>query len=122
MAHDVRLMASDSCTTVSSMNLFQNNSTTLQPNRKLDVITLYAAQPLSIMNRIMNPSKNRKVILATNIAETSLTIPNVKHVIDSCRVKAKSHQPSTGLGKIIFHHNHLWAHSNILTFTILIIV
>ena len=45
----------------------------------------------------MTPTNNRKVILATNIAETSLTIPRVRHVVDSCRVKAKSHQPSTGL-------------------------
>lgn len=100
MARDVRLIANDSSTTGTSMNLlFQNNSTTYQPNRKLNVIPLYGAQQLTNMNRIMSPTDKRKVILATNIAETSLTIPRVKHVIDSCRVKAKSHHATTGLGK-----------------------
>ena len=36
-------------------------------------------------------------MLATNIAETSLTIPGIKHVVDSCRVKAKVHQAKAGL-------------------------
>ncbi len=35
--------------------------------------------------------------MSTNIAETSLTIPGVKYVIDSCRVKAKLHLSSTGM-------------------------
>ena len=37
------------------------------------------------------------MVLATNIAETSVTIPGVKHVVDSCRVKAKLHQAGAGL-------------------------
>ena len=35
--------------------------------------------------------------MATNIAETSVTIPGVKHVVDSCRVKAKLYQAGAGL-------------------------
>lgn len=31
----------------------------------------------------------RKVIISTNLAETSLTIPGIRYVVDSCRVKAK---------------------------------
>ena len=52
---------------------------------------LYAAQQVAAQQKIFIPTKEgmRKIILATNIAETSLTIPGVKHVIDSCRVKAK---------------------------------
>ena len=38
-----------------------------------------------------------QVVLATNIAETSLTIPGVRHVVDSCRVKARQHQAGAGL-------------------------
>ena len=60
---------------------------------------LYAAQQFSAQQKVFIPTKEgaRKIILATNIAETSLTIPGVKHVVDSCRVKAKVHQASTGL-------------------------
>ena len=98
MARDLRLIANDSSSTGSSASLlFQNNSATFQPNRKLNVCTLYAAQQPTMINKVMAPTDNRKVILATNIAETSLTIPRVRHVVDSCRVKAKLHQPSTGL-------------------------
>ena len=37
------------------------------------------------------------MVLATHIAETSVTIPGVKHVVDSCRVKAELHQAGAGL-------------------------
>ena len=39
----------------------------------------------------------RKVIVSTNIGETSITIPGVRHVIDCGRVKIKSFNPQTGL-------------------------
>lgn len=39
----------------------------------------------------------RKIILATNIAETSVTIPNVKYVIDCGMVKIKEYNPTTGM-------------------------
>ncbi|KAJ4908582.1 helicase domain-containing protein / IBR domain-containing protein / zinc finger protein-related [Raphanus sativus] len=43
-----------------------------------------------------HPGK-RKVIFATNIAETSLTIPGVKYVIDSGMVKESKYEPKTGM-------------------------
>jgi len=38
----------------------------------------------------------RKVIFATNIAETSITIPNIKYVIDTGKVKSRTYNPITG--------------------------
>ncbi|XP_057657152.1 ATP-dependent RNA helicase DHX33 [Diorhabda carinulata] len=63
------------------------------------VFTLYAAQPSSQqMNIFQNsPPNTRKVVISTNIAETSITIPGIKYVIDSGMVKARSFHPSTGL-------------------------
>ena len=61
--------------------------------------TLYAAQTSDMQQsclRVTQPGF-RKLVLATNIAETSLTIPGIKHVVDSCRVKAKVHQARAGL-------------------------
>ena len=39
----------------------------------------------------------RKVIVSTNIGETSITIPGIRHVIDCGRVKIRTFNPQTGL-------------------------
>lgn len=40
---------------------------------------------------------SRRVIFATNVAETSITIPNIKYVIDTGKVKCRTYCPKTGL-------------------------
>lgn len=70
------------------------------PDRpRLEVITLYAAKPVEQQQQVFRKTGNncRKLVLATNIAETSVTISGVRHVVDSCRVKAKLHQAGAGL-------------------------
>ncbi|KAF8697959.1 hypothetical protein HU200_035459 [Digitaria exilis] len=47
------------------------------------------------------PAGNRKVVLATNIAETSVTIPGIKYVIDPGMVKARAYNPVTGMESLI---------------------
>lgn len=42
-----------------------------------------------------------QVILATNIAETSVTIPGIKYVIDPGLVKARTYNPITGVESLI---------------------
>jgi len=42
-----------------------------------------------------------KIVLATNIAETSLTIPDISHVIDTCRVKETRYNPSTRIKELV---------------------
>lgn len=65
----------------------------------LRVFPLYSSMPMHMMENIFRPSppNERKVILSTNVAETSLTIPGIKYVVDSGHVKARVYQPSTGL-------------------------
>ncbi|KAJ9094105.1 hypothetical protein QFC19_008057 [Naganishia cerealis] len=43
------------------------------------------------------PEGSRLVIVATNVAETSLTIPGIKYVVDAGRVKERQYDPSTGV-------------------------
>lgn len=47
------------------------------------------------------PPRTRKIILATNIAETSLTIPGIKYVVDTGLVKEKSFQSALGLDQLL---------------------
>jgi ATP-dependent RNA helicase HrpA len=48
-----------------------------------DILPLYARLSSSRQNKIFAPHKRRHIVLATNIAETSLTIPGVRYVIDT---------------------------------------
>jgi ATP-dependent helicase HrpA len=55
-------------------------------NRSLDnteVLPLLARLSNAEQNRIFHPSNRRRIVLATNVAETSLTVPGIKYVIDS---------------------------------------
>ncbi len=48
------------------------------------VLPLYARLALAEQQRIFNPSGGgRRIIIATNVAETALTVPNIRYVIDS---------------------------------------
>ena len=38
---------------------------------------------LGEQQKIFNPGKGRRIIIATNVAETALTVPNIRYVIDS---------------------------------------
>ncbi|KDQ62265.1 hypothetical protein JAAARDRAFT_121203 [Jaapia argillacea MUCL 33604] len=63
------------------------------PAEHMAVLTcqMFAALPPGQQSRIFNPTpaNTRKCILATNIAETSITIPGIKYVIDTGKSKEK---------------------------------
>jgi HrpA-like helicases len=66
---------------------------------------MYAAQAPGQNSKVFNPAPpgTRKCILATNIAETSLTIPGVKYVIDTGKCKEKRYlAKDTGGGETAF--------------------
>ena len=54
-----------------------------QELRHTEILPLYARLSATEQQRIFNPSNLNRIILATNVAETSLTIPNIKYVIDT---------------------------------------
>jgi len=48
-----------------------------------EVLPLYARLPAGEQDRIFKTGKGRRIVLATNVAETSLTVPGIRFVIDS---------------------------------------
>ncbi len=50
--------------------------------RKVDVLPLFARLSSTEQNRIFHPTGCTRIVLATNVAETSLTVPRIKYVID----------------------------------------
>ncbi|HVY62136.1 MAG TPA: helicase-related protein, partial [Planctomycetota bacterium] len=65
--------------------------------RGLVVLPLHGSLPPEEQDRALRPAAGRKVILATNVAETSVTIDGVAVVIDSGLARVASHSPWSGL-------------------------
>ncbi len=51
--------------------------------RQTEVLPLFARLSAAEQNRIFAPHSKRRIVLATNVAETSLTVPGIKYVIDT---------------------------------------
>lgn len=69
----------------------------LQARREepLEIVPLYARLSAGEQERAFAPSLSRKVILATNIAETSLTLPGIRYVVDSGLARISRYNPRT---------------------------
>ncbi|SCU77577.1 LADA_0A01156g1_1 [Lachancea dasiensis] len=67
----------------------------------IEILPIYSALPADVQNKVFEPTPNkRKVVVATNIAETSLTIDGIKFVIDCGYVKLKVYNPQIGLDSL----------------------
>lgn len=66
-----------------------------------DVLPLHGELPPAEQDRALRPSERRKVVLATSIAETSLTVPGVRIVVDGGFRRAPRLDPATGLGRLV---------------------
>ena len=66
---------------------------------KLRVVPLYASMPHQSQLEAFRPpaADERVVVVATNVAETSVTIPNVRYVVDSGREKQRKFRPGSGV-------------------------
>lgn len=71
--------------------------------RELIVCPLYANLPTDLQTKVFQPTPPgaRKVILATNIAETSLTVDGVVYVIDAGYVKQNEYNAKSGMESLV---------------------
>lgn len=60
-----------------------------------EIIPLFGRLSSGDQERVFSPSERRRIIVATNIAETSLTIPRVKYVVDSGLARISRYSPKT---------------------------
>lgn len=70
--------------------------------QKIDIVPLYGALSSQLQQAAIRPSEpgRRKVVLATSIAETSLTIEGVRVVIDSGMARVPRFDPASGLTRL----------------------
>ena len=70
---------------------------------KVQVLPLFAALPQAAQQQVFIPAppRTRKVILATNIAETSVTVPGVRYVVDCGKAKVKQFRTRLGLDSLL---------------------
>src|ERR1700730_3963802 len=71
-------------------------------NPNVDIVPLYGALDSDVQERAFAPppARRRKVVLATSIAETSLTIGGVRIVIDSGLARVPRYEPAVGLTRL----------------------
>ncbi|MDR0702097.1 MAG: ATP-dependent RNA helicase HrpA [Azoarcus sp.] len=58
-----------------------------------EILPLFARQSAREQARVFAPSGGRRVVLATNVAETSLTVPGVRYVVDTGLARIKRYSP-----------------------------
>ncbi|MCA9291285.1 MAG: ATP-dependent RNA helicase HrpA [Phycisphaerales bacterium] len=56
-------------------------------NREMDILPLFSRLSAAEQNRVFAPHRRPRVVLATNVAETSLTVPGIRSVIDTGEAK-----------------------------------
>ncbi|APX13614.1 ATP-dependent helicase HrpB [Tateyamaria omphalii] len=66
-----------------------------------NVQPLFGAMDFKAQRAAVTPSDTRKIVLATSIAETSLTIPDIRIVVDGGRARRAQFHPSSGMSRLI---------------------
>ena len=68
--------------------------------RHTEVLPLYARLSVRDQDRVFNPGPQRRIVLATNVAETSLTVPRIHFVIDPGFARIKRYSPRQKLDRL----------------------
>jgi len=74
----------------------------LAPSPGADVLTLHGELPVEAQSRVLQPDPDgrRRVVLATNVAESSVTLPGVRVVVDSGLAREPRYDPNSGFARL----------------------
>jgi pre-mRNA-splicing factor ATP-dependent RNA helicase DHX38/PRP16 len=80
-------------------SIVQERLDTLDEPKPLAILPIYSQMPADLQAKIFEPTADgrRKVVVATNIAETSLTVDGILYVVDSGYSKVKIYNPKVGM-------------------------
>ena len=65
-----------------------------------EILPLYARLSTQQQNLIFEPSKKRKIVLATNVAESSITVPGIKYVVDTGTARISRYAPRSKVQRL----------------------
>ncbi|MBE1160528.1 ATP-dependent RNA helicase HrpA [Dyella acidiphila] len=68
--------------------------------RETEILPLYARLSATDQDRVFKPGTKRRVVLATNVAETSLTVPRIRYVIDTGTARVKRYSQRSQLERL----------------------
>ncbi|MCG5537097.1 ATP-dependent RNA helicase HrpA [Halorhodospira sp. 9622] len=72
-----------------------------QPPRGTEILPLYARLSSAEQQRVFHPGAGgRRVVLATNVAETSLTVPGIRYVVDTGRARISRYSHRTKVSRL----------------------
>jgi ATP-dependent helicase HrpA len=64
------------------------------------ILPLFGKMPLDDQTAIFRNFDKKKIVIATNIAETSLTVPNIRYVVDTGLARVKRYDSSMGITRL----------------------
>lgn len=68
--------------------------------RSTEVVPLYARLSGKDQDKVFHPGPARRIVLATNVAETSLTVPRIRYVVDPGYARVKRYSPRLKLDRL----------------------
>lgn len=74
----------------------------LPPGEGFDILPLHGELPIEQQSRVLQPDPDgrRRVVLATNVAESSVTLPGVRVVIDAGLAREPRYDPNSGFSRL----------------------
>ncbi|MFO1506361.1 MAG: ATP-dependent RNA helicase HrpA [Lysobacterales bacterium] len=69
-------------------------------HRATEILPLYARLSAREQDRVFHPESARRIVLATNVAETSLTVPRIRYVIDTGTARIKRYSPRSAIERL----------------------